>query len=100
MCWCVHASLACICTYCGKIYSRKGDLTRHEKTHTHLPEHSCPVQDCKRGGFPNGFHRKDKLVDHMIAAHKLDPETVRTRLQEWTFDDLVLNTKLVLPLAG
>jgi uncharacterized Zn-finger protein len=60
---------------CEKSFKRKGDLTKHKKKHDY-PEHHCPYNLCKRS-FPDGFHHKDKLVDHLVAMHKHVKEEAR-----------------------
>lgn len=61
-------------------------------------DYVCPVWGCSRGWFPNGFHRKDKLVDHMVAGHKLGRDVVKENIVDWMFNDL-MGTKVILPLV-
>ena len=60
---------------CGAAFTRRGDLTRHQKKHEpptlHCQEHGC------RYRFPNGFYRFDKLRRHQTIKHALGLKPVR-----------------------
>jgi uncharacterized C2H2 Zn-finger protein len=64
------------CSRCGKAFKRKGDLTRHGKSHG-LTKLYCPYANCPRRVYTRGFHRKDKLVDHLEFSHKIKKEDAR-----------------------
>jgi uncharacterized C2H2 Zn-finger protein len=64
------------CPRCGKAFKRKGDLTRHGKSHG-LTKFYCVYADCPRRLYTKGFHRKDKLVDHLEFSHKMTKEDAR-----------------------
>jgi uncharacterized Zn-finger protein len=68
------------CSRCGKAFKRKGDLTRHGKSHD-LTKFYCPYENCLRRFYGKGFHRKDKLVDHLESSHKMAKEDAR----HWAF---------------
>ncbi|KAF2134131.1 hypothetical protein P153DRAFT_363116 [Dothidotthia symphoricarpi CBS 119687] len=55
----------------SKPFKRRAELHRHELKHGKKPDFPCMAQGCKRGGN-KGFHRKDKLVDHMLHGHDED----------------------------
>jgi hypothetical protein len=67
-----------VCSYagCGKSFRRKGDLTRHVNgAHCNKSSFLCPFDRCPRSITGNGFHRKDKLIDHLTTAkHGLSRE--------------------------
>ena len=64
------------CSRCGKAFKRKGDLTRHRKSHS-LTKFYCVYASCPRHVYTKGFHRKDKLVDHLELSHKMTKEDAR-----------------------
>jgi Zinc finger, C2H2 type len=64
------------CSRCGKAFKRKGDLTRHGKSHG-LTKFYCVYASCPRHVYAKGFHRKDKLVDHLELSHKMTKEDAR-----------------------
>ena len=64
------------CSRCSKAFKRKGDLTRHGKSHG-LTKFYCLYVNCPRHVYSKGFHRKDKLVDHLKLSHKMEKEDVR-----------------------
>jgi hypothetical protein len=64
------------CSSCGKAFKRKGDLTRHGKSHG-LTKFYCVYANCPRRVYTKGFHRKDKLVDHLEFSHKMTKEDAR-----------------------
>jgi len=55
----------------AKPFKRRGDLTRHMRTHVTEKRLDCSAVDCKRRGV-NGFTRKDKLKDHILDGHDDD----------------------------
>jgi hypothetical protein len=55
----------------SKTFKRRGDLTRHSKTHGSQRRHDCPALHCDRTG-KRGFTRRDKLTDHILAGHDDD----------------------------
>jgi hypothetical protein len=57
-----------ICSTCDKAFGRKGDLDRHARTHTQAARYYCPIYGCRFSA--RGFHRRDKLLDHMRQGHK------------------------------
>jgi uncharacterized C2H2 Zn-finger protein len=64
------------CSRCGKAFKRKGDLTRHEKSHGVTKFH-CIYASCPRRAYTQGFYRKDKLVDHLESLHKMTKEDAK-----------------------
>jgi hypothetical protein len=54
-----------------KTFSSKGDLNRHRRSHDTKIWYACAAKDCSRKG-KKGFYRKDKCLDHIIAAHDND----------------------------
>jgi hypothetical protein len=64
------------CSHCGKAFKRKGDLTRHRKGHG-LTKFYCIYANCPRSVYTKGFHRKDKLVDHLESSHKMTKEDAK-----------------------
>jgi hypothetical protein len=61
------AAHTCGYTGCGKVFTRPGDLARHNLQHG-LPQHPCLVRGCNRRG-PRAFYRTDKLVEHQRKRH-------------------------------
>ncbi len=56
----------CLYAGCQKVYSRKGDLSRHVKNAHEKPScFMCHFHRCPRGIPGKGFARKDKLVGHL-----------------------------------
>ncbi|KAL8837356.1 MAG: hypothetical protein Q9176_005774 [Flavoplaca citrina] len=54
---------------CDKAFVRKGDLSRHLKSHKSGPRtHDCLADKCPRKQM-KGFWRMDKLKDHMARKH-------------------------------
>ncbi|KAL8847645.1 MAG: hypothetical protein Q9221_007333 [Calogaya cf. arnoldii] len=54
---------------CGKAFIRKGDLTRHLKSHQGGPRtYPCLAEECPRKGLKD-FWREDKFKDHMERKH-------------------------------
>jgi DNA-directed RNA polymerase subunit RPC12/RpoP len=49
-------------------YKQRGSLTRHSKKHNAQQLYECSAVDCVRIGR-DGFIRKDKMIDHMLAGH-------------------------------
>lgn len=49
-------------------FKRYTELLRHQKKHNASREFPCAALQCRRRGS-NGFTRKDKLIDHMLAGH-------------------------------
>jgi Zinc finger, C2H2 type len=64
------------CSRCGKAFKRKGDLTRHGKSHG-VTKFYCVYASCPRHAYTQGFYRKDKLVDHLELSHKMTKEDAR-----------------------
>ena len=64
------------CSCCGKAFKRKGDLTRHGKSHG-LTKFYCLYGNCPRRVYAKGFHRKDKLVQHLEFSHKMTNEDAK-----------------------
>jgi uncharacterized C2H2 Zn-finger protein len=64
------------CSRCGKAFKRKGDLTRHGKSHG-VTKFYCIYVGCPRHVYTQGFHRKDKLVDHLESSHKMTKEDAK-----------------------
>jgi hypothetical protein len=64
-------SFTCDFQGCKSKTSSFSDLRRHELTHDTKTWYSCAAKDCSRKG-KKGFYRKDKCIDHMIAAHDND----------------------------
>ena len=62
-----------VCSSCSKHYARKGDLTRHITTaHRRPASFLCHFRHCPRSIEGKGFHRRDKLVDHLMSTkHRL-----------------------------
>lgn len=56
-----------VCPICGKGFTRKGELDRHENVHTGAKPFLCTVCDRR-------FSRKDKLVRHK-RTHLVPPES-------------------------
>ncbi|KAH8752422.1 hypothetical protein F5882DRAFT_60670 [Hyaloscypha sp. PMI_1271] len=56
-----------ICSYCGKMFARPGDLARHSKQHG-VPQHPCDISGCNRHGL-RAFYRADKLLEHQRKKH-------------------------------
>jgi hypothetical protein len=56
-----------ICSYCGKMFARPGDLARHSKQHG-VPQHPCDIPGCNRHGL-RAFYRADKLLEHQRKKH-------------------------------
>lgn len=52
----------------SKTFKRYTELLRHQKKHNASREFSCAALQCRRTGS-DGFTRKDKLIDHMLAGH-------------------------------
>jgi hypothetical protein len=55
------------CGDCKRQFTRRSDLSRHQLQHSQ-PSFDCTVAGCDRIG-PNGYRRKDKLVEHQRACH-------------------------------
>jgi hypothetical protein len=64
------------CSRCGKAFKRKGDLTRHGKSHG-VTKFYCIYASCPRHVYTQGFHRKDKLVNHLESSHKMTKEDAK-----------------------
>jgi len=64
------------CSRCGKAFKRKGDLTRHGKSHGPTTFY-CIYANCPRSVYTKGFYRKDKLVDHLESSHKMTKEDAK-----------------------
>ncbi|KAH7077337.1 hypothetical protein FB567DRAFT_535056 [Paraphoma chrysanthemicola] len=63
------ANLTCDFDGCSSgPFKRRGELTRHKKTHGTQRMFSCTAKDCNRIGS-QGFVRKDKRNDHILAGH-------------------------------
>ncbi|KAI4261967.1 MAG: hypothetical protein L6R42_002845 [Xanthoria sp. 1 TBL-2021] len=63
------ATYKCGVEDCDKAFVRKGDLSRHLKSHKSGPRtHNCLADRCPRKGL-KGFWRADKLKDHMDRKH-------------------------------
>lgn len=59
----------CHVTGCkARPFKRRGDLKRHSRKHEPQQIYICSAIDCDRRGT-NGFTRRDKLFDHMLAGH-------------------------------
>lgn len=56
------------CSTCHTSFSRMADLQRHLTTVHAEPQFKCPVRDCSRR---RGFHRKDKLNEHLRSYHHI-----------------------------
>ncbi|KAH6612078.1 hypothetical protein C7974DRAFT_406973 [Boeremia exigua] len=54
-----------------RTFKRRTELLRHQKKHDTTREFTCAALHCRRTG-KNGFTRKDKLIDHMLAGHDED----------------------------
>ncbi|OAL06531.1 hypothetical protein IQ06DRAFT_763 [Phaeosphaeriaceae sp. SRC1lsM3a] len=53
-------------------FKRIGDLNRHNRKHSDSAvRFHCPASGCRRKG-KQGFSRRDKLTDHMLAGHNED----------------------------
>ncbi|KAL8767850.1 MAG: hypothetical protein Q9209_005742 [Squamulea sp. 1 TL-2023] len=62
-------TFACTVPECNKLFNRKGELTRHLKSHESGPRtHDCLAESCTRKGT-EGFWRMDKLKDHLDRKH-------------------------------
>jgi hypothetical protein len=63
---------------CRTRFARKGDLHRHVRA-IHLLEKAfpCVIAGCDRTG-PNGFGRRDKLIEHQRRAHGVLESTALT----------------------
>ncbi|PSN64855.1 hypothetical protein BS50DRAFT_575007 [Corynespora cassiicola Philippines] len=59
--------IKCDSPKCEKTFKRKSELRRHQLSHSEA-RYSCPAIDCNRKG-KNGFHREDKLIDHVTQGH-------------------------------
>jgi hypothetical protein len=70
------------CSSCGIAFKRKGDLTRHQKSHG-LTKFYCVYANCPRRVYTKGYHRKDKLVDHLEFSHKMTKEDARRWVCKW-----------------
>jgi hypothetical protein len=55
------------CSLCDRTYGRKGDLDRHFRSHFDTDRFYCGVSSCRFG--VRGFHRRDKLEDHLRRGH-------------------------------
>ncbi|KAI4275038.1 MAG: hypothetical protein L6R38_005977 [Xanthoria sp. 2 TBL-2021] len=63
------ATYKCDVEDCDKAFVRKGDLSRHLKSHKSGPRaHNCLADGCPRKGL-KGFWRVDKFKDHMDRKH-------------------------------
>ncbi len=56
---------------CFRAYTRKGDLTRHLRSHATTFTAVCVIDDCPRSHEGRGFPRQDKLIDHLVQGHKM-----------------------------
>lgn len=52
----------CTCQVCGKVFSKRDHLRRHEATHSEIRPHKCHL--CQ-----STFKRKDKLTAHLSTNH-------------------------------
>ena len=58
---------------CGCQFTRSDALTRHLNTYSNgAPKYPCNY--CKHHRGPNGFRRRDHLLQHLRGYHKLDAE--------------------------
>ncbi|MCJ1380994.1 hypothetical protein MMC17_004103 [Xylographa soralifera] len=59
------------CTGCGKKYVRYADMQRHAVEHdATAKKYDCWAPGCRYNG-PEGFKRKDKLVQHQRNRHRM-----------------------------
>lgn len=59
-----------VCSTCQQSFSRESDLRRHSAKHKPDAElYHCTFPGCLRSGAGKGFHRADKLRDHMSKRH-------------------------------
>lgn len=57
---------------CPRSFKRKGDRNRHFTRHIAVATiFVCPIEECPRQDANVAFPRKDKLMDHVVAAHKI-----------------------------
>ncbi|OTA96619.1 hypothetical protein M434DRAFT_392557 [Hypoxylon sp. CO27-5] len=73
----LHKSYGCTC---GGTFRRLDSLTRHiDRYSGKLPQHHCEY--CKRYQAPGGFHRHDRLIQHLKEHHKIDVEDKLPKLR-------------------
>ena len=83
-----HAAVTGHCSYscrsCDSTFSRRDVMLRHKKLHTAVTiKYSCP--HCKNWRAPNGFARKDHLVQHMRNYHHIeDSKHTQNRSSHWS----------------
>ncbi|PVH88919.1 hypothetical protein DL98DRAFT_159110 [Cadophora sp. DSE1049] len=68
-------SFICIFSNCTRGYRYKGDLQRHQRSHSPylMRAFQCPFAPCTAAGS-KGFARKDHMMQHVRAVHRLSDE--------------------------
>ncbi|KAH8703914.1 hypothetical protein BGW36DRAFT_423455 [Talaromyces proteolyticus] len=59
----------------GRVFTRRGDLYRHERIHQMQRPYPCNWIGCNRTG-QNGFTRRDKLAEHERNVHGIDRRAI------------------------
>ena len=64
-------SFICNFSNCARAYRYKGDLQRHQRTHSQalMRAFQCPFAPCTAVGI-KGFARKDHLMQHLRTVHR------------------------------